>query len=230
VASVNPFRPYTIINTASRYTTNAVLASFQADNVIYLELRTTPRANPAHSITKSTYIATILSCIAAHNANPQSTLHASLILSIDRRNTLAEAHTVIDLALAHRAAGVVGVDLCGDPALGDVSIFRPVFQRAREAGLGITLHFAELAASASDAELFELLSWGPGRIGHVIHVKESIKDEIVRMGIGVELCLSCNVQLKMAGNEGGYREHHFGWWRNSGVGVALSVSALLWSG
>ncbi|KAF2806529.1 Metallo-dependent hydrolase [Mytilinidion resinicola] len=204
------------------FSTRRVLSDFQADGVVYLELRTTPRASPAHSITKDLYVSTILSILRSHNADPANTLHAALILSIDRRNSLAEAHETVDLALKHRPFGVVGLDLCGDPSVGGIAKFAPTFQRAKEAGLGITLHFAELAASATDEELWELLRWRPGRIGHVIHVKGEIKDEIVRQGVGVELCLSCNVQLKMHG-EGGYEGHHFGWWRGARVGVALST-------
>ncbi|KAF2489936.1 Metallo-dependent hydrolase [Lophium mytilinum] len=204
------------------FSTKRVLSDFQADGVVYLELRTTPRASPAHNISKDLYVSTVLSILRSHNADPANTLHATLILSIDRRNSLPEAHDTVDLALKHRPFGVVGVDLCGDPAVSGIAKFAPAFQRAKEAGLGITLHFAEATASATDEELRELLRWQPGRIGHVIHVKEEIKDEIVKQGVGVELCLSCNVQLKMHG-DGGYEGHHFGWWRGAGVGVALST-------
>lgn len=203
------------------YSTEAVLNDFEADGVVYLELRTTPRASPDHNITKEIYTHTILSSISSHNANPSNVMHTKLILSIDRRNTVAEAEEVVDLAIKYQSVGVVGVDLCGNPAKGDIRIFGPAFSRAKAAGLKITLHFAEAPPSASGEELWTMLSWGPDRLGHVIHVKDEIKEEIVRRGIGVELCLSCNVHAKMI--TGSYSDHHFGWWRHSGVGVALST-------
>jgi len=200
-------------------TTDSVLRSFAADGVIYLELRTTPRAIPSAHVTKAQYIETILDCTARSNVT--GLMKTSLILSIDRSNTSAIAKEVVDLALAYRDQGVVGIDLCGDPARGDVSIFQPAFKRAKEAGLKITLHFAEAPQSSTDSELWTLLGFLPDRIGHVIHVPDDVKQEIVKRGLGVELCLSCNVHAKMI--TGSFGDHHFGWWWGKGCPVALSV-------
>jgi adenosine deaminase len=198
-----------------------VLQDFQDDGVVYVELRTTPRAIPGENVTKENYVKTILDQIKAHNHDANNTMRAFLILSIDRRNNTTEAVQVVDLAIKHQSAGVVGVDLCGDPAKGDVRIFGDSFARAKAAGLKITLHFAESETSASDLELQTLLSWQPNRLGHVIHVKEEFQKIIEQHEIGVELCLSCNVHAKMI--TGTYSDHHFGMWRNSSVPVALSV-------
>ncbi|KAF2112969.1 hypothetical protein BDV96DRAFT_496873 [Lophiotrema nucula] len=205
--------------TSIEYSTKAVLEEFQADGVVYLELRTTPRAIPEQNITKDDYVWTILDIINAHNEDPNNTMRAHLILSIDRRNTATEANEVVDLALKHALVGVVGVDLCGNPAQGDVLLFADAFARVKASGLRITLHFAETEASASDEELSTLLSWQPDRLGHVIHVKNEFQEAIKKQNIGVELCLSCNVHAKMI--TGSYSDHHFGVWRHSSVPVAL---------
>ncbi|TVY49016.1 Adenosine deaminase-like protein [Lachnellula cervina] len=199
------------------YTTNAVLKDFEADGVVYLELRTTPRAIPSANITKDTYVHTILTCISAFNATSRS-MRTNLILSIDRRNDANTAMQVVDLALANNTAGV---DLCGDPAAGDISIFAPAFARAHESGLKITLHFAEAPQSSTPAELWTLLGFKPDRIGHVINVPGDVKAEIVKRGLGLELCLSCNVHAKLI--TGSYGDHHFGWWRGTGCPIALST-------
>jgi adenosine deaminase len=204
-----------------RYSTNAVLQEFQEDGVVYIELRTTPRAIPDRGVTKDDYIRTVLDILRLHNEDDCNTMRAFLILSIDRRNTIAEAEEVVDLATKYQSVGVVGVDLCGDPAKGDVRIFANSFARAKAAGSKITLHFAESEPSSSDLELETLLSWKPDRLGHVIHVKEQFRRIIEQQNIGVELCLSCNVHAKMI--TGTYSDHHFGMWRHSSVPVALSV-------
>lgn len=152
-------------------------------------------------------------------------MNSYLILSIDRRNTLREALEVVDLALKYRNHGVVGVDLCGDPSRAPITHLAPAFHEAKDAGLKITLHFAEAPSSSSNEELCELLNWRPDRLGHVIHVPDVIREEIVKRRIGVELCLSCNVHAKMLLNASGYEDHHFAWWKESGVGVALCVCA-----
>jgi adenosine deaminase len=201
------------------YTTNSVLQDFEADGVVYLELRTTPRAIPSASISKDIYTQTILECIKVKNKS--SSMKTNLILSIDRRNDLPTALAVVDLAVKYRLQGVVGFDLCGDPAVGDVSIFEPAFQAAHSHGLKITIHFAEALQSSSHKELWKLLSYKPDRIGHVINVPDDVKEEIVKRKLGLELCLSCNVHAKMI--TGTYGDHHFGWWRETGCPIALSV-------
>jgi len=148
-------------------------------------------------------------------------MKTSLILSIDRRNELSTALEVVDLAIKYRKQGVVGIDLCGDPAVGDISIFAPAFSLAHKERLNITIHFAEAPQSSNPKELWSLLSYKPDRIGHVINVPEDVKEEIVSRKLGLELCLSCNVHAKMI--TGTYGDHHFGWWSETGCPIALST-------
>lgn len=86
------------------------------------------------------------------------------------------------------------------------------------------MHFAEAEASGSEEELSTLLSWKPGRLGHVIWEGEDTKKEIARRGLCLELCLSCNVKADMV--IGGFEGHHFGHWREvEGPKISLSVSS-----
>jgi adenosine deaminase len=149
-----------------------------------------------------------------------------LILALDRGNTTAtQAQEIIDLAIANKQRGVVGVDLCGNPTQGDVTIYRAAFAKAKTHGLGLTLHFAETPASGVRDELAVLLSFRPDRLGHVIHVPDDIKAEIVKRRLGLELCMSCNVHAKLI--DGGFLDHHFGSWRNEDCPIALCVSFCL---
>lgn len=203
-----------------------MLQGFHADGVVYLELRTTPRASPL--LSPETYVRTILAAIRAFgDLHPQ--MRTRLILSIDRRHDYATAAAVVELAVALQPLGVVGVDLCGDPTAkpgGAVRLFTPAFERARAAGLGITVHFAEAQASGSREELDVLLAWRPGRLGHVIWEDDEAKREIARRGLCLELCLSCNVLADMV--EGGFAGHHFGYWRTvDGPKISLAVCARL---
>lgn len=200
------------------YSTNAVLHDFKGDGVVYLELRTTPRSSS--SMSKDDYIAIILSCI--DNYPGRNSMTTYLILSIDRRNSPAEAIEAVDLAIKYRSRGVVGVDLCGDPSKGDVAIFEEAFQKAKLHELKISLHFAEIPASSSLLELSTLLSFHPDRLGHVIHVPNQIKNQIKDRKLGLELCVSCNVQAKLT--EGGVRDHHCMSWIETGCPVILCVS------
>lgn len=207
---------YHLVNdeAALKYTTLSVLRDFAADGVVYLELRTTPRALPRSNLSKADYVSTILSTIAEFESSDHR-LRTKLILSVDRRNTLTEAMEVVDLIRQFASQGVVGIDLCGDPLRGGIKALQPAFEEFRRLcpGLGMTLHFAEADASGTDEELLMLLrEWQPNRIGHVIHLSEAVKKEVIQYpgGLGLELCLSCNVHAGMI--HGGFEAHHFGEW------------------
>ncbi|KAI1326011.1 Metallo-dependent hydrolase [Xylariaceae sp. FL0255] len=208
---------YRLVNDVDslRFSTEAVVREFADDGVVYLELRTTPRAMPNAGLDKAGYVQEILTAMDAAQGKAR-TIQTRLILSIDRRHTLDEAHEVVALAKQFKDRGVVAIDLCGDPTKGDVALFTPAVGEARAAGLKVTIHFAEAECSASEFELNTLMSWMPDRLGHVIHVPESVKKEIAaRNGIGLELCLSCNVHAKMI--VGSFEAHHFGqWWQVDG--------------
>ena len=189
-----------------RFTTESVLKDFLDDGVVYLELRTTPRATGVLSAEE--YVAILLDTIEKFKAE-HSELHTRLILSIDRRHTPEIASST--LSLTTKYPSIVGLDLCGNPTVninGGISIFTPAFQEAKARNLGITVHFAEAEASASKQELETLLSWQPDRLGHVIWEDDETKKEIIRRGLCLELCLSCNVKAGMV--KGSFEGHHFG--------------------
>lgn len=144
---------------------------------------------------------------------------------IDRRDSPATALSTLSLVKhfstttspngTHRHK-VVGLDLCGDPSVPLSPSLSPVFHSYQSfrrdnpsLPLGLTLHFGEAESSGSDAELDELLAWAPDRLGHVICVSERVKGVIRSQkskGMGLELCLSCNVHAGMVcgGFEGQY--------------------------
>ena len=216
---------YSLISTPETiiFSTNSVLLNFWADGVVYLELRTTPRSSSI--VSKENYVRLVLDSIETFEHRNEMPTY--LILSIDRRNTASQAIEVVDLALKFRTRGVVGVDLCGDPSKGDVAIFTPAFTKAKEEGLKITVHFAEIPSSSREEELQTLLDWRPDRLGHVICVREEIKREIQRRRLAVEFCITCNVHAGLT--DGGVIGHHFGSWTKGESSVILCVSHLRFS-
>ena len=221
------------------YAASSVFHNFYNDGVRYLEIRSIPRplndsCRPDQEGRAEEYVTTVLDSIDSFKAaEKEEEMSIYLILAIDRASCAKaggggeeEAYNIanhtVDLAIKYRDRGVVGVDLCGNPNAGPgVSLFRDAFAKAKKVGgLGITLHFAETdrpaaaadpVSSAAD-ELAVLLSYGPDRLGHVIHVPDNVKQEIARRRLGLELCLSCNVHAKMIAG-GGFIDHHFGYWR-----------------
>ncbi|KAG5636930.1 hypothetical protein H0H81_006363, partial [Sphagnurus paluster] len=122
--------------------TSAVLCFFldgDYPQCAYLELRTTPRVTP--EMTPEQYLRVVLGELDRYGGIRR----VGLIVSLDRRMGEDALRECLDLAVKFKAEGapVVGVDLCGDPLAGDVTLFQKYFKEAKAAGLGVTLHIAE---------------------------------------------------------------------------------------
>lgn len=144
--------------TAVYTATKDVIKEFKDDNVIYLELKTTPRAT--EDMTKEEYIETVIQAIKDN----QDDIIVKLLLCIDRRHELIESKDAIDLIIKMKDNYphiVKGVDLCGNPNLGTFNI--SLFEKARRAGLKLSLHCAEVK---NDEEVRDILQLKPERIGH----------------------------------------------------------------
>ncbi|KAF8139816.1 adenosine deaminase-like protein [Boletus edulis] len=141
-----------------------------APDCSYLELRSTPRKTSHMS--REQYLLTVLSEIRAFPGR------AALIVSVDRRMSEEDVEECVDLAIKLHQQGepVVGLDLCGNPLEGNVDAFEKHFDRAREAGLGLTVHIAETKLNGHSIESFVLLSWHPDRLGHATYLEEPQRD------------------------------------------------------
>ncbi|KAG1371149.1 putative protein ecdysoneless [Cocos nucifera] len=156
--------------TVSRIT-KEVVEDFAAENVVYLELRTTPKKNEAKGMTKQSYMKAVIDGLRAVDtvdvalANSDTStdycleplpindtqgrikrkrIYIRLLLSIDRRETTASAMETVDLAMELKDAGVVGIDLSGNPVVGEWQTFIPALKHAKQLGLPLTLHCAEI--------------------------------------------------------------------------------------
>lgn len=76
---------YNLVNDGPslRHATRSVLRDFAADGVVYLELRTTPRALPAAGLSEAGYVQTILETVSEYERNQEEPgLRTKLILSV----------------------------------------------------------------------------------------------------------------------------------------------------
>ena len=99
--------------------TVGVIHNFAAENVKYLELRSTPKEIPHTGMTRELYVRTMLRAI--HDCEAENLdIVVYLLLSIDRRNSVKVAQLTVDLAEKFREETegvVIGIDFSGDPAV-----------------------------------------------------------------------------------------------------------------
>jgi adenosine deaminase len=105
----------------------------------------------------------------------------------------AEATALADLALRYSDLGVVGLDLAGDEALFDAAPYRGAFARARDAGLGITVHAGEGHPASNVRDAVRVL--GARRIGHGTSAAQDrrVLDLLAGERVTIECCITSNV-------------------------------------
>ncbi|MFA6553326.1 MAG: adenosine deaminase [Patescibacteria group bacterium] len=119
---------------------------------------------------------------------------AGIILMMDRTLTFKQNEIILRKAIQYKDSGIIGIDLAG-PQRKSFSIqkHRALFQRAREAGLGITIHTGEEGSINELKYVVNMIK--PDRIGHgLLCVKDtSVMSEISRQGIVLETCPTSNI-------------------------------------
>ncbi|VDO65926.1 unnamed protein product [Haemonchus placei] len=154
--------------------TKDVIREFSNDGVVYLELRSTPKATTEMS--KEEYVQAVIDGIL--QASRDNDIITRLLLSIDRRQTIEDAQKTVDIAVADKSGIIVGLELSGDPSV-DGRKFIPVLQRARASGLKVSVHLAEVSNQLDEVD--EFLAFRPDRIGHgtYLHTNEHFVDLVM---------------------------------------------------
>uniref|UniRef100_A0A8C2LMT3 Adenosine deaminase-like n=1 Tax=Cricetulus griseus TaxID=10029 RepID=A0A8C2LMT3_CRIGR len=161
-------------------------------------------------------------------------------MAIDRRGGLAVAKETVELAkefFLSTGDTVLGLDLSGDPTIGQAKDFLEPLLEAKKAGLKLALHLAEIPDKKKETQM--LLDLLPDRIGHgtflnspeggslgqVDFVRQHrIPLEACTCRTGtlllsytpkdffpflLELCLTSNIKSQTVPS---YDQHHFGFW------------------
>jgi adenosine deaminase len=196
---------YKVVRTPAQITriTKEVLEDFTADRVRYAEIRTTPRRDvmsagryldavlAGFSEFREEYIATHPSDDRAGDWNPP--VAARLLLSIGRSFGVQDALSTVDLAVQHsvRNGGVVvGVELSGNPKVGNFETFLPALRRARNAGLPVAVHTGEVH---NPTEVSAILKFRPNRLGHALIMDSAHLSVLEKAPIPIEVCPTGNM-------------------------------------
>ena len=173
--------------------TREVIADAAADNIRYMELRFTPVA-----LTRikefSLADATDWVIESAQAAAAEYGVETRLITSTNKHESVELAEEVIDLSIQRMDKGIVGVDLAGAEAEFPGEPFAPLYQKAKEAGLHVTIHAGEWGGPENVVEAIKVL--GAERIGHGVRVLEDAEAVALakKHNIVFEVCPTSNYQ------------------------------------
>ncbi len=197
------------------------------DGVVYAEVRFAPELSTAGGL----QIGEVLEAIAAgFAAGPATITMRTLVCAMRQEDRSEEA---FEAAAAARHLGVVGIDLAGPEAGFPASRHARAIERAREAGLHVTLHAGEADGPASIADA---LDQGAERLGHGVQIVDDIASDgtpgpvasrVLAGAIPLELCPTSNVHTGLADS---VADHPFDRLRRSGFAVTLNTDNRLMSG
>ncbi|MBN2385385.1 MAG: adenosine deaminase [Anaerolineales bacterium] len=162
------------------------------DGLDYIELRFSPWfMAEAHGLNPVSVTEAVVDGLAAGKRD--FGIRANLIGIISRTYGPQSGKRELEALLSQRAH-ITALDLAGDEANFPAEWFGEHFRRGRDAGWHITIHAGESAGPESIWTSIRDL--GAERIGHALRAVEDplLMDYMARQRIGVESCLTSNVQ------------------------------------
>ena len=130
-------------------------------------------------------------------------VEAGLIFCLGREYPPDQNEIILKKAIKYQNRGVVGIDLAGQETHAielneSVERYAAIFTRAREAGLGTTIHTGETHATSGEGVIAVVKKLRPDRIGHGI--RAAYNEEAVKIladsGTVLEICPTSNLHTR----------------------------------
>lgn len=126
-----------------------VFEDFMNENVIYLEIRTTPRELEDGSSIEE-YLSILLDMTSQHNQLYSHKMIVRVLISFDRSRDVQYSENILnkilDIMNEPIASNIVGIDFSGNPKAKGFNMFKPLLMKARENGFKLSIHSGELPA------------------------------------------------------------------------------------
>ncbi len=192
LAKFMTIRQFFLSEAVIRRMTHEVVEDAALDNVKYFELRFTPRA--LSNILNCSFEDVLeWVCSEAAATGAQYQIQVRLIVSVNRHESFEIAERTLDAVLAYQSPYIVAFDLAGNEKDYAAEPFRPLFERAKNAGLGVTIHAGEWGSADNIRSAVSALM--ADRIGHGVRAIEDLHlcDWLMERGTVLEVCPTSNV-------------------------------------
>jgi adenosine deaminase len=133
----------------------------------------------------------------------------------------------LEAAIRGRERGVVAVDVAGDEIGYPGELFAGHFQRAREAGMRVTVHAGESSSAAQVKQA--IIELQAERLGHAVRAVDDpdVMELIHTESVGIESCVTSNIQT---GVVAAYAQHPLPVYLRRGLPVTLNTDNTVISG
>ena len=196
-----------------------------AEGVKYIEVRYAPVLNARKGLSLSDAVDAAVRGL--DRAARERGIVGRVIVCALRNHSPSESMELAELAVAHQKKGVVGFDLAGGEAGNPASRHAAAFAYARRHDMACTCHAGEGDGAGSIRDAIH--ECGAHRIGHGTRLLEdsSLTDYVNDRRIALEICLTSNVQTRVASS---YATHPFRQYFERGLNVVLNTDNRLMSG
>lgn len=193
---------------------------FQADNVVYAEIRFAPLLHTRLGLSAEKVVKITLSAI--HKAIKDYHINAGLLLCTLRHFSAGESMQTARLVTQFMDKGVVGLDLAADEARFPLDNHLAPFAHVLEAGGNVIAHAGEAKGADSVTEVLDKLK--VTRIGHGVRSIEQpeVIEKLKQQNTLLEVCPSCNLVCNVFGS---IQEHSVDQLKRAGVKLNINTDA-----
>lgn len=191
----------------------------RAEGIDYIELRFSPWfMSEPHGLDPAAVVGAVVGGVR-DAVQALGDIRVNLIGIISRTYGVEIGYKELDALLTYKE-DIVGLDLAGDEANFPAEWFVPHFNKARDAGWGITVHAGESAGTESIWQAINDL--GAVRIGHAVCILEdpALVDHMLKARIGIEANLTSNWHTNTVAS---YAEHPLKTWLNLGLLATINT-------
>lgn len=175
---------------------------FRSSHVTQIELRFNPMKRNIHGERDLDHI--IHAAIRGlDRASLEYGTKAGLIFCLAREWTPEINEIILSKAIKYSGRGVIGIDVAGPESetielRDEIAFYQKMFQRAKAAGLGTTIHTGETGDTCSAGMQAVLKQLKPDRIGHGIRAAycQETMDMLIDSGTILEICPTSNLHTR----------------------------------
>lgn len=195
------------------------------ENVRYIEVRFAPILNVRGALTNAEAVDAALAGLA--RAEAEFGIIGRVIICSLRHLSPTVSMELAELTVAYRGRGVVAFDLAGGELGNPAAAHAEAFAYVRQHDMACTVHAGEGDGPRSIREA--VYRCGADRIGHGTRLieDESLMEYVNDRRIGVEICLTSNVQTRAVES---YEAHPLRRYYERGLNASLSTDNRLMSG